>query len=277
MASIDLDKLNNPDIPPLPSVCLRLMDMLDKEDVSQKELSSLIKQDPSLTLKLLRAANSAFYALQTEVTNVGHAIALLGINEVIRITLTAIFSDQFFNVPQRVKELANRLWSHSVAVAFLSRDFDVEELEDPDLYTLGLLHDIGWLLIISNAPDLYVEIVDSKIAFLEDIEAGWGVDHNKLGARLSDMWELPEPFKLCALWHHDPMGMKEPPRYLSFICVANHLARKIGFSPFDYDIAEIQPDVLKAINLDEEAFKEMEEAAFEEKENIETLISHLTI
>ena len=265
----------NPSIPSIPSITLRLMEVLNSDDTSPGEVSELIRQDPALTVKVLRAVNSAFYALNTEVTSVRHATVLLGTTEVLRIALASVLAERFLDVPKSVKQAATRLWAHSVAVAVLAQDFDVEGVEEPDLYTLGLLHDIGWLIILSQVPDLYNALINETGIGVEELEEAWGVNHRQWGAKLSEMWELPEPFQVVAAHHHDPLAILAPPDYLLFTTLANHLAHRIGFKPLECDIEPIDQELLQRLNLDEEAFLDMEKAAMEEKERIEALIAQL--
>ncbi len=265
----------NPSIPTIPTIAVKLMELLNSKDVSSKEVAELICQDPALTVKVLRAVNSAFYALNTEVTNIRHATVLLGASEVLKIAITSVLAERFLDVPASAKASAMKLWTHSVAVAVLSQDFDIEGVEEPDLYTLGLLHDIGWLLILSQIPDLYTELSkESEITF-DELEKSWGVNHRAWGAKLSEIWELPEPFQVVSLKHHDPLDIVSPPDYLLFITLANHLAHKIGFAPLACDLESMDPWLLEKMRLDEEAYLEIEKAAFQEKEKIGAIVNQL--
>ena len=266
---------NNPAIPSIPSITLKLMDILNSEDASPSDVAELIRQDPALTIKVLKAVNSAFYALNIEVTSVRHATVLLGQDEVLRIALASVLSERFLDVPASVKQAATKLWAHSVAVAALAQDFEIEEGENPDLYTLGLLHDIGWLLILSQVPDLYNALSDERGISLIELEDAWGVNHRLWGAKLSERWELPEPFQVVAANHHDPFSVIGPPDYILFITLANHLAHKIGFKSLEYNIEPIDSSLLEKLHLDYEAFQDMESAALQEKKRIEDLINRL--
>ena len=265
----------NPSIPSIPSITLKLMEVLNSDEASPNEVTELIRQDPALTVKVLRAVNSAFYALNTEVTSVRHATVLLGSTEVLRIALASVLAERFLDVPDNVKASASRLWAHSVAVAVLAQDFDVEAVEEPDLYTLGLLHDIGWLIILSQVPELYNALVEESGIGVEELEDAWGVNHRDWGAKLAEMWELPEPFQIVASKHHDPLSVVAPPDYLLFIALSNHLAHKIGFKPLECDLEPVDEELLQKLNLDHEAYADMEAAAMEEKERIEDLIHQL--
>lgn len=61
---------------------LRLLNEINKPDISYEQLEGLFKQDVSLTYKLLRFINSAWFGLSREVTSIKHALVLLGPKEV---------------------------------------------------------------------------------------------------------------------------------------------------------------------------------------------------
>ena len=265
----------NTAIPSIPSIAFKLMSVLSSEEISPGEVSELIRQDPALTVKVLRAVNSAFYALNTEVTSVRHATVLLGSTEVLRIALASVLAERFLDVPQSVKHAATRLWEHSVAVALLVQDFPIEGGDVLDLYTLGLLHDIGWLVILSQATDLYNSLMEEKGIEVVEMEEAWGINHRDWGAKFASIWELPEPFQVVAANHHDPLSVIAPPDYLLFVTLANHLAHRIGFKPLECNLEPMDTKILQRLNLEKEEFKEMEEAAIKEKEKIELLIANL--
>jgi c-di-GMP-related signal transduction protein len=61
---------------------LRLLAALNKPDLTTAEVERLVKQDLSLSLRVLRSINSAAYPIRTEVRSIGHALLLLGIDPI---------------------------------------------------------------------------------------------------------------------------------------------------------------------------------------------------
>ena len=57
---------------------IRLITKLNSPNVDVKELEQAIRQDVSLSYKLLRYINSAMYSLERPVNSIGHAIMLIG-------------------------------------------------------------------------------------------------------------------------------------------------------------------------------------------------------
>jgi len=256
-------------IPTLPSVAEQLIALASNENASTSELTELISADPGLAVLILKAANSAFYSLNVEVTSIRHAIVLLGLPEVKRIALSAVLAERFLAVPREAKRVAMDLWRHLVATAVLARDLSDED-EEPDPYTLGLLHDMGWLLFLVQHPTSYMSFVQEKSKGLREAENLWGVDHQLLGAKLAEAWGLPEPFQVVALRHHDPLRDMAPPGYLFKVTFANHLSSEIGFRSHAMFDEPLTPQIFDASHLmDGETYEEIRRAAFADRERIE--------
>jgi len=259
------------ELPTLPSVAHRLLTMASDERRSSSELADLIGNDPTLAIRILKAVNSAFYSLNIEVTSVRHAIVLLGMNEVRRIALGSILAERFLTVAPAVRPQAEALWRHLLATAVLAEDLAPGGEEDPDLYTLGLLHDIGWLILLAQAPKVFVSMAKEEQRSMDDIERLWGVNHQLWGARLAEKWGLPEPFQIIALRHHKPLLEAQPPDYLLRVHLANHLAYVLGMKTLNTAEEQVQGSVLERLDLDESTFEEMKRAATADRDRINSL------
>lgn len=60
---------------------INLINELNKSDVNIKNVENLIKNDVSLSYKLLKSVNSAYYGFKREITSIGDAIIIIGIEE----------------------------------------------------------------------------------------------------------------------------------------------------------------------------------------------------
>jgi EAL and modified HD-GYP domain-containing signal transduction protein len=61
---------------------LRLLAALSKPDLITADVERLVKQDVSLSVRVLRSVNSAAYAIRTEIRSIGQALLLLGIDPI---------------------------------------------------------------------------------------------------------------------------------------------------------------------------------------------------
>jgi HD-like signal output (HDOD) protein len=69
-------------LPPFPAIASRILAMASQEEVDIRELSGLVKMDPSFSAELLRFANSALFSLRREVTSLVSAIGMVGTDRV---------------------------------------------------------------------------------------------------------------------------------------------------------------------------------------------------
>ena len=256
------------ELPMLPSIAYRLMSVIDSNKGNLTELSSIISQDPTLALKVLQVTNSAFYALGMEVTSIKHAIVLLGFKEVKRIAIGTVIANRFLTVASDVRPQAEALWRHMLATAVLAQDLVQGIDEDPDLYTLGLLHDIGWLILLAQAPKVFKSLIQERDYTRDELESLWDVDHQLWGAKLAEKWGLPEPFQVVAYRHHSPFIDFHPPKYLVTITLANYLANSTGIKILNGPQENID-DVLEYLSINKETMKEMEAAAIGECDRID--------
>ncbi len=268
LLAIDWD---SEELPTLPSIAYRLLDMVTSDESDVSELSDMISKDPTLTLKVLQAANSAFFAISMEVTSIKHAIVLLGMKEIRQIVLGTILAKRFLTVAPEVRPHARLLWQHLLTTAVLAQDLSRGVGQEPDLYTLGLLHDIGWLVLMDQAPRVFMSLAEERDMTRAEAESSWGVDHQLWGSKLAERWGLPEPFQIVALRHHSPLMEHDPPDYLIAITLANHLSNFMGIRMLNTPLEDMEDGVLKRLSLDRETLCEMEKAIIKDRVRIETL------
>ncbi|MCP5076576.1 MAG: HDOD domain-containing protein [Psychromonas sp.] len=152
--------LNDPEklsaqIPPLPSVLLELINTLKDEKSQFMDLAGVIEKDPSLAIEVLRIANSALYFKgEGEITSLKKAVSVIGIAGVASISSTILLEKIRPAAPIYYKMFGRQIWIHSMQCAFLCKAFAVAEHEDEfDTYFLGLIHDIGKIIIFNCLCD----------------------------------------------------------------------------------------------------------------------------
>jgi hypothetical protein len=104
------------------------------------------------------------------------------------------------------------LWEHSLMVAKFARLITFKQTADTRLadeaFTVGLLHDVGRIVMATNMPQEYAAAVAAareKDRPLEEEEtAQFGVNHAKVGAYLLGLWGLPAHYIEATAAHHAP-------------------------------------------------------------------------
>ena len=253
-----INKVKN--LPPISQAALKLVSLLEQASISNDEVVQVIKCDNVLTAKLLRACNSPYFGLEEPVASVDQAVLMLGHQQILHIVLTLAFgSAMVVPLPGYAVE-ASELWQHSLITATAAEIVAAEaydmNVEAPVAFTVGLLHDIG-KLVMSQAikPEIQAEIRDliekQKCSRSEAEKVVLGTDHGEVGACLLQSWRLPEEVIEAVLNHHNPIV--EPRPKLSVIThVANCLAHLAGSAPgWDGFAVRVDPKAIAALNIDE--------------------------
>lgn len=272
-------------LPSPPAVVTRLLGLLDDPDTGAEELESVITTDSALTARLLRLANSSFFGFSGEIASVQQAVMVIGTRRlfdvVASITLTHI-------VPRVIPcyELdAHAFWRHCLGVAVIGEETARElQLPAPDmLFTAGLLHDIGKLVIGSYLKDdaeaLRVSLDASEETLVHVEREVLGADHAAIGAAQARVWGLPETIVDAARWHHDPEEIPSSVDRLTvdIVHVADLLAHAIGMGA---DVGELSRRVSgpasERLGLSPERLDAVACEALEKIETISTLIGSMT-
>lgn len=209
MISIDQVLQRVRKLPTLSSTMARLWALAKDERASAADFERVIRPDPALTANLLRVANSAYFGLRCRAESVRQAVTLLGLKRVCELASSVAFAPV---VPDRLPGYdvdATAFWTHSVAVAVLAERLAAEVRAGPPdmLFTAGLLHDIGKLVVgslLAEHEGAILEKVRQGQTFVDAERAVLGVDHAELGATVAQAWCLPPAATWAARWHHRP-------------------------------------------------------------------------
>jgi putative nucleotidyltransferase with HDIG domain len=195
-------------IPTLPTVISKMIEMVDNPRTNARTLARVISNDQSLTARILKMANSAFYGFSREISTVDTAIIVMGFNAVKEMGLSLSVFDAFKNIGTHSSFNVNRYWEHSVSTAVASkiagRYFHLADVEE--LFVAGLLHDIGKMVFVQYLPEDYkkVEAYRSKhrCNYYEAEAAVVGLTHCDVGAIIANRWHLPQRIESCIRQHH---------------------------------------------------------------------------
>jgi putative nucleotidyltransferase with HDIG domain len=180
----------------LPNVLTTLLDELSAENSTPASISEIIKNDISLTARLLRAANSAFYRRQSEITTIDTAISILGLKAVKALALSVSMFDITNGKNSQIINLHD-FWRHNLEVAVIARQLaaHINGGQPEEAFVCGLLHDLGILFFIQEYEDKYaqvLELVNSDRSFEETEIEVIGMGHSEAGARIASAWRLPQ-------------------------------------------------------------------------------------
>jgi len=198
-------------LPSLPSTYFNLLKEIESPTATLEDIASVIARDPAATARLLQTVNSAAFSPAEKVTQPADAVALLGVQTVKSLVLSLqVFSQ---NDEARKAGLSLEiLWEHSLLVAKFARLITLKQTGDTHLaeeaFTVGLLHDVGRIVMASNMPQEYAATVaaarETSRPLQEEETAQFGVNHAKVGAYLLGLWGLPAHYIEATAAHHAP-------------------------------------------------------------------------
>jgi len=244
-------------LPPFPQVALRVMEMVQDEDVSFGKIAEVVQYDQAITANVLRVCNSPFFGLRRKISSVKEALVYMGQKYFMEVVV-GMASSQYFRQGQEGYDLAQgELWRHSVACAIASRLLSrkLGRPEDQLLFTTALLHDIGKVVLSHFVAEAFDEIrrrVEKGLSFLEAEEAVVGIDHATLGGKIAKRWAFPEEMTRAIVLHHRPELAPEDDAITPLIYLADLLCLQMGIGTgADGLLYRAKEEVLRKFDLRE--------------------------
>jgi putative nucleotidyltransferase with HDIG domain len=200
-------------IPTLPEVVLKVNELLENPDTGLREIAATITKDAPITTKVLRIANSAYYGLRQEVMSAEHAASVLGARALRNIVLQASVIRQFDHLNSTGDLDVPGIWKHSILTAQVAqvlgqRNAGTVELTPDELYTCGLLHNLGRIVLLNSFGEEYIQAVRDARERQQPVEISEGevvgIDHMETGAWVAKRWGLPEGIIEAIRHHHSP-------------------------------------------------------------------------
>lgn len=203
LARLRAEIVNARDVPTIPVLLLRILRVVDGERTSAKDLVELMQRDQALAGRVLRLANSGFFACARQVSTLPRAVMLLGFTTVKNLALGIKIWETL--APRGGPDMA-ALWEHSALVGAAARLIAQRtRAADPDeVFTAGLLHDIGRVMLHMRFAAVYDRLasVGGDTPFVMRERDAFGVDHAQVGAWLGEAWSLPPAIVEAARDHH---------------------------------------------------------------------------
>ena len=171
---------------------IRIKELIDDESSTIDDISDVILIDPALAGTILKLANSSFFNYPGKIDTISKAVLVLGITEVYNLVI-AYFTTQAFQSINADLDYLDHFWGKSVDCAllikFLGCSLNVPNAER--LFILGLLHNLGELVVKQTSSDKILECQQSS-GLPWDIQRDvLGFTFGECGAELLKLWQLP--------------------------------------------------------------------------------------
>ncbi len=209
-------------LPQLPNVALKVKQIADDPDGDLRSVAHAIQASPVLPSLLINIANSAYYQLRDQVTDILGAVSVLGMRKTRDLVITHTLRHLFRTDSRLIAARMQRLWRHSALTGAIG--YAIARLTpglDPDrTLLLGLIHDIGILPVIHYAGS-YPELANNPAMLDEAVHAL----RSQIGAMVLRQWGFADEGVAVCLdaenWYRDP-GVQ--PDYTDAVLIAQRLA-----------------------------------------------------
>ena len=198
-------------LPSIPALYVQIVEKLQDPEIGLDEIGDIVAKDMAMTAKILKLVNSAFFGLGRQISSPAEAVSYLGVETIKSLVLSIHAFSQFASA--RLGSFSiDSLWVHSQQTAGLAKE--IARMEDADnrlvddSFVAGLLHDTGKLVLASNFPEPYDQVLQAGMsgtaALLAAEEHQFGANHADVGGYLLGLWGLPVPVVEAIALHHQP-------------------------------------------------------------------------
>jgi HD-like signal output (HDOD) protein len=245
-------------LPSLPDVVSKIINMVNDPDVSFKHVADEIAKDQAITANILKLCNSAYFSKGKEISSIDRAIVILGLKEVKDIVVLATTKSVLNRVIVGYDLARGELWRHGVAVAMLAKKIAIEcnQKTIADIaFTGGIIHDVGKtvlaLFVQSTFKDILNTVIEKSITFQEAEKLVMGFDHQQIGEQVAIKWKFPRVLQSIVRYHHEPMNAPDEHKIIvSIVHVANTLCLMAGIGiGSDGLYHELNYDAIKLLSL----------------------------
>lgn len=250
-----LDGIRN--LPTLPDVYAKVQAIIQDPNSSARDVGAVVAEDPALTARLLKMVNSAFYGMRQEVSTIDHAVVVLGTRELEHVILATTVLKVFPHREGEARFNLQAFWRHALGTAIAAREVSrrMQMGKPEELFTMGLLHDIGKIVLDLYFQDEYAAVLDAiaqrdqPIGVIE--EELLGFDHAAVGSILAAKWELPPRLVDVIQHHHAPLGSDVCRQESAMVNLADMLCRVKNWGyPGDPHIPALAKGAREAVGLD---------------------------
>ena len=216
----------------LPTIYAALDQKINDPLSNLNDIATILLDDSALSARLLRLVNSAMYSFPSKVDTISRAITIIGTKQLRDLALATSVIAMFDGLEESGVDM-NSFWEHSIAVGIAARTLATYQNE-PNVerfYLMGLLHDIGRVIMFIQIPQVMSESIDhcekTHTLLYEHENETLGFEHGEVGMRLLSSWQLPVPIVEAVGYHHHPLRSRSYMRESSVVHIADIISNGI--------------------------------------------------
>jgi len=171
------------------------------------DVADKVAHDQGLSIRILKLANSSVYSRGRPVNSIKQAIGRIGIQQVRNLVMTLGVLEQYEGGISEYIDM-RLFWEHSIGCGLIAAALAQTCLKkvDEDYFLLGMLHDVGRLILLDHMPEAYCRVfqkakeldlplhmVESKLLQL---------NHCEILKEALEQWRMPKEFIAPVVNHH---------------------------------------------------------------------------
>ncbi|NDY43279.1 HDOD domain-containing protein [Dissulfurirhabdus thermomarina] len=217
----------------LPHVVLRLLEATLDEDASVADIARVAGNDPGLTARMLRLANSPYFGVSRKISTIEDAAVILGLQAVRNLAVTISVYEFFSGVRDTPGFSLPVFWWHSLATAIVCRSLaEAAGYPEPsEAFMAGLLHDVGKLVILQADAAAFRSVhhgAHGDQRLVEAERAVLGMDHAAAGADFLEQSRLHPFFCDAVRYHHlSPGEVRAASGLVRIVHLGDRLAHRL--------------------------------------------------
>ena len=219
-------------MPAFPKSVQRILELTRDVNCTPKDLVQVIDKDPVVTVKVLRAVNSAYYSLPKQITSINHAVVYLGFNTIKNLALS-IAAIGMLPASNAAGFDGQQYLIHSLSTAGIAKQLAlrVDGAEPMDCFIAGLLHDFGKVVFAQYMSQEFRQALQISQLNQSSLHVALneliGADHSVVGAMLVEKWRFPADLIETIRHQHTPELMDTP--MIACVFAANQISKKLAF------------------------------------------------
>lgn len=216
-------------LPTLPIIYTKLTNILDQPNAAINKIANVISEDQTIAAKVLKIVNSVFYGFPNKIASLQRAVVILGLKEIKNLVLATSILKMFGQQKSGHELDMKSFWKHSTGCAISAKVLaEVAYLRNPeDVFTGGLLHDIGKLIHALHLPQEFSSVMsnieDTGMPIIESEKNILGFTHAQTGGILAEKWGFPEEAINMITEHHLDHGSSNLTKEVAAVHIGNIL------------------------------------------------------
>lgn len=213
------------DLPTIPQVATKVIDLLDKPGVELDEVADMILSDQVLAARVIKMVNSPLYKPAHEIKSVKRALIYLGFRHIRELAFTCSFVDVFQGRDGIID--VKSFWEHSFGVGVVSKII-AQRVRYPDTekaYLVGIVHDIGEVFLSFYRQEKFQALLDScqgsPFRLVQKEVEFLGTSHNEVGHCIAKKWNFPPDYCEVISLHHAPEDATIDPTLCAIVNLAD--------------------------------------------------------